>query len=250
MKISVIMAANNSQSTIRVAIESFLAQTHSDKELIVIDNASTDNTCAIVNEFNSPLISLYSERDNGIYDGMNKGLRRISGNAFGCLNSDDCYARPDALELIATALKDADIVSGHLHFVREHDGSPPVRIWCPELFRPGAFTRGFSLPHPSTYACHTVLERVGEFSTQFRSASDYDWLLRALEIEGFSHAIINEVLVNMRMGGESTAGLAAIWQNSCELLKVRQNRLGSGVFDTAVILNLFKKVKQLTGSTA
>jgi glycosyltransferase len=244
MKISVIMAAYNSQATIGRAIDSFLAQTHPDKELIVIDGASKDNTCAIVESFNSPLIRLHSERDKGIYDAMNKGLRRVSGDAFGCLNSDDCYARPDALALIADALKDADIVSGRLHFVREHDGSAPVRRWYPELHRPGAYARGFSLPHPTSYARRKVLERVGEFSTHYRSASDYDWLMRALEIEGFSHAIIDEVLVNMRVGGESTAGLRAFWQNSRELLKVRQERLGSGVLDAAVFLNLYRKLKQ------
>lgn len=131
MKISVIMAAYNSQATIGRAIESFLVQTHPGKELIVIDGASKDNTCAIVENFNSPLICLRSERDKGIYDAMNKGLRRVSGDAFGCLNSDDCYARPDALALIADALKEADIVSGRLHFVRKHDGSAPVRRWHP-----------------------------------------------------------------------------------------------------------------------
>lgn len=115
------------------------------------------------------------------------------------------------------------------------------------MYRPGAYARGFSLPHPTSYARRTVLERVGEFSTQYRSASDYDWLMRALEIEGFSHAIIDEVLVNMRIGGESTAGLRAIWQNSRELLAVRQKRLGSGVLDIAMVLNLYRKFMQRAG---
>lgn len=246
MKISIIMAAYNSQATIGRAIESFLTQSHTDKELIVVDGASRDDTCAIVEGFKSPLIRLYSEADRGIYDAMNKGLRFVTGDAFGCLNSDDCYARPDALALIDIALQRADLVSGRLHFVREHDGSPPVRVWQPQMYRRGAYARGFSLPHPTTYARRAVLERVGMFSTDYRSASDYDWLMRALEIEGFSHAVIDEVLVNMRIGGESTAGLRAVWRNSRELLEVRRKRLGSGVIDAAVFLNLFKKFRQRT----
>jgi glycosyltransferase len=205
------MAAFNSQATIGQAIESFLEQDHADKELIVVDGASRDDTCAIVEGFDSPLIRLYSEPDKGIYDAMNKGLRRMTGDAFGCLNSDDCYARPDALGLIATALDQVDVVSGQLYFVRDHDGSPPVRIWQPEKHRPGAYANGFSLPHPSTYARRTVLDRVGEFDLRYRVAGDYDWLLRALEIEGFSHEVIDEVLVNMRIGGESTGGRARSW---------------------------------------
>lgn len=246
MKISVIMAAYNSSATIGGAVESFLAQDHPDKELIVVDGASRDDTCEIVRAFDSPLIRLHSEPDKGIYDAMNKGLARVSGDAFGCLNSDDCYARPDALSLIAEALAGADLVSGQLNFVREHDGSAPVRLWRPEHYRSGAYGRGFSLPHPTTYARRAVLDRVGLFSTQYRSASDYDWLMRALEIHGFSHAVIDAVLVNMRIGGESTAGLSAILQNSRELLAIRRDRLGSGPIDAALFLNLIKKIKQRT----
>lgn len=244
MKISIIMAAYNSQATIGRSIESFLQQDYFSKELIVVDGASQDQTCAIVREFESPLIRLHSERDMGIYDAMNKGLVRVSGQGFGCLNSDDCYARPDALSLIAAGLQRADIVSGGLNFVREHDGSAPVRVWHPVEHRPGAYVRGFSLPHPTTYARRAVLDRVGSFSTDYRSASDYDWLLRALDLEGFSHAVINEVLVNMRIGGESTSGVRAIWRNSREMLEVRRKRLGSGAVDAATFMNLYKKCKQ------
>lgn len=247
MKISVIMAAYNSQATIARAIQSFLSQTHPDKELIVIDGASRDATCAIVESFNSPLIRLYSEPDRGIYDAMNKGLRHITGDAFGCLNSDDCYAHDKVLETLSTALKTTDLVSGSLHFVTEHDGRPPMRIWRPTPFYKGAYRRGFSLPHPTTYATQKVLARVGEFSTEYRSASDYDWLLRALEIEGFSHGVIDDVLVNMRIGGESTAGLRAIWNNSRELQNIRRNHLGSGVIDAAVFYNLVVKIRQHRG---
>lgn len=250
MKISVIMAAYNSGATIGRAVESFLAQDHPDKELIVIDGASRDDTCAIVRAFDSPLIQLHSQPDKGIYDAMNKGLARVTGDAFGCLNSDDCYARPDALRLIAEGLARADLVSGQLNFVREHDGSAPVRIWRPEQYRPGAYARGFSLPHPTTYARRAVLDRVGTFSTEYRSASDYDWLMRALEVHGCSHGVIDAVLVNMRIGGESTAGLSAILQNSRELLAIRQRRLGSGPVDAALFLNLIKKLRQRTAPQA
>ena len=89
---------------------------------------------------------------------------------------------------------------------------------------------------------------MGEFSTDYRSASDYDWLLRALELEGFSHTVIDEVLVNMRIGGESTAGIGAIVKNSRELLSIRRKRLGSGMIDAAVFLNLIKKLKQRSGT--
>ena len=245
MKISVVMAAYNSQATIAHAIRSFLDQTHPDKELIVVDGASRDRTREIVEGFGAPEIRFFSEPDKGIYDAMNKGLARISGDAVGFLNSDDCYASPEALRIIAAALAEVDVVSGRLNFVREHDGAPPVRVWQPVRFTRGAYRRGFSLPHPTTYVRRAVAERVGAFSTTCYSAGDYDWLLRALEIEGFSHGVVQDVLVNMRLGGDSTAGLKALWRNSRGLLKVRQDRLGAGPVDMAIVLNLAAKVAQL-----
>lgn len=245
MKISVIMAAFNSQATIGKSIESFLAQDYPHKELLVIDGVSKDKTRDIVQAFESPLIKMFSEPDKGIYDAMNKGLRRVDGEAFGCLNSDDCYARNDTLSIIAGALEDADVVSGRLNFVREHDGRPPVRVWLPKPHQRGAYKRGYSLPHPSTYARRSVLDRVGEFCTEYGSAGDYDWLLRALELEGFSHTVVDQALVNMRLGGDSTAGLKALLRNSRGLLKVRQDRLGSGLIDMAAFLNIVTKIGQL-----
>lgn len=245
LKISVVMAAYNSQATIAKSIESFLIQDHLDKELLVIDGASKDNTRNIVEGFRSPLIKIFSEPDKGIYDAMNKGLRLVSGDAFGCLNSDDCYARSDSLSIIARALETADIVSGRLNFVREHDGMAPVRVWVPKPHKHGAYARGYSLPHPSTYAKRSVLKRVGEFRTDYGSAGDYDWLMRALELEGFSHTVVDQALVNMRLGGDSTAGVKALWRNSKGLLKVRQDRLGSGYIDLAAFLNIAAKIRQL-----
>lgn len=244
MKISVITACYNSEATVAKSIESFLAQDYQDKELIVVDGASKDRTCDVVKSYASPLISLQSEPDRGIYDAMNKGLRRVTGDAFGCLNSDDCYHSSESLSLIAEALKTSDVVSGQLYFVREHDGSAPTRIWNPAAFTRGAYRWGYTVPHPTTYARRCVLDKVGEFVPAYRSAGDYDWILRALELEGFSHQVIDAVLVDMRVGGESTNGLRALYNNSREMLAVRQRRLGSGVVDMALILNLLRKVTQ------
>jgi glycosyltransferase involved in cell wall biosynthesis len=245
MKISVIMASFNSSDTIRFAIESFLNQDYPTKELIVVDGSSTDKTCDIVRSFKSPLITLSSEPDDGIYDAMNKGLRLMTGDAFGCLNSDDKFSSEKSLSVIADSLQTSDIVSGRLSFVREHDGSRAVRVWQPQAFKPGDYRRGYSLPHPSTYTRREVYDRVGDFNTQYFSAGDYDWLLRALENEGFSHSVVENCLVDMRLGGDSTSGIRAIYRNARGLLKVRQDRLGSGRVDLAVFLNLLNKIKQL-----
>ena len=248
MLISVITVCYNSQATIAQTVESFLAQDYPDRELVVVDGASRDRTVAIVEGYASPLIRIHSERDKGIYDAMNKGLALYRGEGFGFLNSDDRFHDARALSRIAEGLARADLVSGTLHFVRAHDGSAPVRIWRPQPHRPGAFARGFSLPHPTTYARRRVHERIGAFDASLRSAGDYDWLLRALEIEGFTHRTLDAVIADMQVGGESTAGLRAVLQNSRELVAVRRRRLGSGPVDLALVMNLAAKLRQVLGA--
>ena len=245
MKISVIMVSFNSEKTIKNAVESYLAQDHPHKELLIIDGGSFDSTCSIVKSFESPLIKLISEPDDGIYNAMNKGLVRMTGDAFGFLNSDDCFSNRSSLAHLALSLDKYDIVSGRLHFVKEHDGANPVREWNPERFRSGAYRRGFSLPHPTSYSRRCVYNKVGLFNDSYRSAGDYDWFLRALEIEGCSHGIIDEVLVNMRLGGESTRGIRAISNNSLEMLLVRRERLNVKFIDLAFFWNIWKKVQQI-----
>src|SRR4051812_25740498 len=109
MKISVVTASYNSEATIGFTIESFLEQVHPEKEMLVIDGASSDATAKIVESFGSDAIRILSEQDKGVYDAMNKGLRLFQGDAVGFLNSDDTYHDPQVLSDIAAALRDCDI---------------------------------------------------------------------------------------------------------------------------------------------
>ena len=245
MKISTIMVCRNASTTIGGAVDSFLVQDHPDKELVVIDGASSDGTAAIVEAYESPEISMISGPDAGISDAMNKGLARFSGDAFGFLNADDRYHDTTALSRIAEGLAEADIVSGHLHFVTAHDGAPPTRVWRASPFRPGAFQRGWAPAHPATYATRAAFEKVGFFDPTYASAGDYDWLLRAIEIERLSYDTVDATLVDMALGGVSTRGLSANIRNARETSRARQTRLGSGPVDLAMLYGPLRKLDQV-----
>src|SRR5215831_13486020 len=107
MKISVITVCRNSERTIAHTIRSFLAQTHADKEMVVVDGSSSDRTLDIVRSFDSRFLRIFSEPDKGIYDAMNKGLRLYKGDACGFLNSDDVFHDSAVLERIAAGLSGA-----------------------------------------------------------------------------------------------------------------------------------------------
>ncbi len=245
MMMSTIMVCWNAEATIEGAVASFLDQDHPEKELVVVDGGSTDKTVSIVEGFEASEVKVESGPDKGIYDAMNKGLARFQGDGFGFLNADDRYHDAQALSRLAKGLSTHDMVSGDLHFVRAHDGSPPVRVWPATAHRPGAFRKGWAPAHPTTYARRSVYARVGGFDPSFRIAGDYDWLMRALEIESLSHGVISETLVDMAIGGVSTAGWTAPFNNARESLRARQMRLGAGPVDMAFFAGPIRKILQL-----
>ena len=245
MKISVVMVTFNSARTVRYAIESFLAQTYRDTELVIVDGASTDDTVAIAESYGDARIRVYSEPDEGIFFAMNKGLRLYRGDAIGYLNSDDCYHDRDVLARIAEALATHDIVHGNLNFVSEHETKAVVRRWRGTPYRRRAFRMGWMPAHPTFYMRREIAERTGFFDTSMAIAADYDLMLRAMETGPVKSALIDHVLIDMMTGGNSTASWMGYVRGNLESLRSRQRWLGSGVVDYALIAKPAQKIGQL-----
>jgi glycosyltransferase involved in cell wall biosynthesis len=248
MKISVITVCFNSASTIRRTLDSYFAQDWPDKELLVIDGASSDATLEVVRSYPQDRMTVLSEPDRGMYDALNKGLRLYRGDAVGVLNSDDAYCKSSALSRIAEALAHADMVHGHLDFF---DGrGRVVRQWRAGPPPQGAFRTGWMPAHPTFYVRRAVAEAVGPFDLAYRTASDYDWMLRAIERHAFTLALIDEVLIDMALGGKSTAGWGARLDHNLEALQSRRKWLGAGFFDYALFAKPARKLGQFAAGFA
>jgi glycosyltransferase len=245
MKISTVTACFNSRATIARAIESFLAQTHPDKEMLVIDGASKDGTLDIVRSFASDAIRVMSETDRGIYDAMNKGLENFSGDAVGFLNSDDVYHDNSVLARIAHALESADAVHGDLVMVKDHASRRAVRTWRAGPFLPGSFRRGWMPPHPTFYIRRALAQTVGAFDLSFRTAADYDFMLRALELHAPRTAYIPHPLIDFLVGGVSTNGVRAVVEANLDCLRSRRIHLGARFVDLALFTKPARKLRQL-----
>ncbi len=218
MKISVITAVYNNRDTVAQALDSALAQTHPDVELIVIDGGSTDGTLQVLQDYADRLAVLVSEPDRGIYDALNKGIARASGDVVGFLHSDDLFADASVLSRIAAAFADpsVDSVYGDLLYVSKDDPSRVVRTWRAGVFTPGKLAHGWMPPHPTFYVRRAVYEKLGGYDTSYRIAADYDCVLRLLGKGGVRAAYIPEVLVKMRVGGASNRSLSNILKKSRE----------------------------------
>src|SRR4051812_36476922 len=206
MKISVVTASYNSEATIGFTIESFLAQTHPEKEMLVIDGASSDETLKIVDSFGSGAIRVLSERDRGVYDAMNKGFHLFQGDAVGFLNSDDTFHDAGVLSEIAAAMKEADIVYGDLNMVTDHVTKRVFRSWRGGEFGRYSFQLGWVPPHPAFYVRKEVVQKVGDYDLSYTTTADYDYMLRALVLNNFRVRYIPRVIADFQIGGISTSG--------------------------------------------
>ena len=240
MRISVITATYNSGRTIGDTLESVLRQTYSDVELIVVDGASRDDTMDVVRRYEPRFggrMHWTSEPDRGIYDAMNKGIARATGDVIGILNSDDFYTSDTVLERVAEAMagSDIDAVYGDIHYVRDGDLHKCVRYYSSRPFRRGLMRLGFMPAHPSFYCRREVYERCGTFDTTYRVAADFENLLRLIYVNRIKTRYLPVDFVTMRTGGASTSGLSSHRQIMRDHLRALHS---NGVWSCTPLLGL------------
>lgn len=211
MKITVITTTFNSASTVEDTFLSVLGQTFKDIEYLVIDGCSKDGTIDIIKAYEPKFngrMRWVSQKDNGVYDAMNKGIRMATGDVIGFLNSDDFFTKKDCLQTIADAFGDDDIDAtyGNIHYVNPDDLTLMVRFYSSKRFRPSLMRLGFMPAHPSFYCKRSVYEKLGVFDTSYKIASDFELLLRFIYVNHIRTRYIAKDFVTMRMGGLSTSG--------------------------------------------
>jgi glycosyltransferase len=240
-KISVVTAVFNREGTIAEAIESVAAQDYGNIEHVIQDGGSRDGTLDAIRRVASPGVLLQSVRDCGIYDGINRGIARTSGDIVGLMHSDDLFADTRVLSWVADAMADPDVdgVYGDLDYVAAGDTTHIIRKWRSGDYSPAKLRRGWMPPHPTLYLRRGVFDRLGLYDTSFRIAADYDAMLRYLVKGGIRLAYVPRVFVKMRVGGESNRSLAKIVQKSREDYRaIRAN--GVGGLGTLAMKNLSK----------
>lgn len=240
MRISVITATYNSGRTISDTLESVLRQTYSDVELIVVDGGSRDDTMDVVRRYEPRFggrMHWTSEPDRGIYDAMNKGIARATGDVVGILNSDDFYTSDTVLQRVAETMENSDIdaVYGDIHYVRDGDLHKCVRYYSSRPFRRGLMRLGFMPAHPSFYCRREVYERCGTFDTTYRVAADFENLLRLIYVNRIKTRYLPVDFVTMRTGGASTSGLSSHRQIMRDHLRALRS---NGVWSCTPLLGL------------
>ena len=234
MKVTLITVCFNSAATLSTAIDSVLSQKGVDIEYIVVDGGSTDGTVDIIKEYSTRStcstrfsFKWISERDRGMYDAINKGIKMATGDIVGILNADDVLATDDTLAHIASAFEQKeppvprspfpvpqriDALYADIRFVKEGETvealreAPTVRYCSAARWRPWMFRFAAMVPHPSFYVRRECFERLGGYSLDYRICADFELELRYLLLAKLRAAYLPECVVIMRMGGMSTSG--------------------------------------------
>jgi glycosyltransferase involved in cell wall biosynthesis len=206
-KLSIVTVCYNSDKTIEQTFLSILSQTVLPYEYVIVDGASTDNTLLIIQEYEDKfkekkiLFKYISEKDNGLYDAMNKGLFMAEGEWIHFLNSDDQYASPDVLEKIAPFFNNKyDIIYGNIILFSE-DGI--IKVQKPKGL-PRKYVMYFSCPifQPATFSKTSVLKKFG-FDIKYKNSADYKlWIQLISDNVVLKYVDINVTL--FKTGGAST----------------------------------------------
>jgi len=176
-KISIITIVYNNVRDIRYTLESVAQQTYPNIEYLVIDGNSNDGTLDVIQEYKDHITVLVSEKDKGIYDAMNKGLRLATGDYVLFLNSGDELYAPDTLEKVFNSGEDADIYYGETKLVNEdREILGDRRHKCPDTFDWKSFKYGMNVCHQAIYVKREIAE---PYDMQYKLSSDIDWVIRA-----------------------------------------------------------------------
>lgn len=177
-KVSIITVCLNSENLIEKTIKSVITQTYPNIEYILIDGKSTDNTMNIIKKYESSINIIVSEKDNGIYDAMNKGAQLANGDIIHFLNSGDYLYDKSTMEKVINEAKKSsfwDIIYGDILY---YDNNGSKYYLGPKNDIVEIMSRGIN--HQSILTRKSVFDRCGYFDTEFKIFSDFDWLIRCL----------------------------------------------------------------------
>ena len=205
-KVSIITTTYNDKENLKKIIAQVKNQDYANIEYVIVDGGSTDGTLEVIAEaaeyFGSRL-KWISEKDKGIYDAINKGIRLSTGDILGCCF--DQYAGPDVISKMVTIMEKEGTVGVHgdLYYM---EGDKVVRYWHQGQ---GNIRFGWMPGHPTLYLRKSVYDKYGLYKTDYRISADYEFMIRILKDDKVKLSYLPEVLIYMSHGGTSTNSLGA-----------------------------------------
>lgn len=206
---SIVTICFNNKTGLEKTIESVVNQTFNNFEFVVIDGGSSDGTVDILNKFSSKFAYWVSEKDNGISDAFNKGIRRSKGDWILFLNSGDILINANVLELFAKLISNDSIENQIFYGKIVIENAKNIKYEFGREFNLKKFQKRMNLPHQAIFFSKHFFVNYGCFDERFKLAMDYELLLRPIS---YKYKFINAVVSKMEQGGVSQTNIHKIYR--------------------------------------
>jgi len=220
MKVSIVIPTFNSEEFIKIAIDSVLSQTYPDIECIVVDGGSKDGTLKILESYGTK-INFISEKDKGVFDALNKGVKKAQGEIIGWLGADDFYANQTVIATAVRNMKETNafLCWGDLVYVDRYNTDKILRYWKSSVYEKGLMKKGWQLPHFASFIRKEIFETYGYFRLDFKISADYEFFLRVLEKKHITSFYVPSLFLKMRTGGISNQSIGNIMKGNRDCYK-------------------------------
>jgi len=213
MKVSIVTVVLNCAPFITGCIDSVLQQQDANIEYIVIDGGSSDGTLDLIAPYLERISIFISEKDDGYYSALNKGIRMATGDIVGVLNADDVLADPYVISNIVDLFRESpcDVIYGNLVYTARHNLNIVRRNWLSKPFLPSSIKYGWMPPHPTLYIRKDIYRSCGLYAKNFGLSADYEMILRLFYKRKIHAVFLDRLIVKMRSGGVSNRGVKQLF---------------------------------------
>jgi glycosyltransferase len=245
LKVSIITVCFNQKNNISETIESVLSQNYNNIEYILVDGSSSDGSLEIINDYSSNIDCLISEPDNGIYNAINKGLLKVTGDIVGLLHAGDLFYDNNVISNVVSCFKqgDSDLIYGH-SVVYTEDRKKIIRKNVSPKYKDNLMKFGWFPSHQSIYLKSSVFDQCGDYNEDYKIAADYEFLLRVLLVHKLKAKRLDMFLLKFHLGGVSSKNIMSVVESNYECFIAWKNNNLTIPFYT-LPLKIIKKIIQI-----
>jgi len=244
--VSIIIPVFNSKKFIKKNLRSIFFQKYKKIEIIIIDNKSTDGTLNAIPK--NKKIKIVSEKDDGIYDAMNKGIKLSKGSIVTVLNSDDFYSYNSVISEIVNLFKkkpNVMCIYGNLVYVSRNNVRKIVRVWKSSIYKPNLFLYGWNPPHPTLFLKKECFKICGLYKNNIGNAADIEFMFKVFSNRKLSTFFYDKELVKMRAGGSSNKSFYSILIQNISILKFLKIYKNPYLVVRFIVFKLFNRISQI-----
>jgi glycosyltransferase involved in cell wall biosynthesis len=245
MKISIITVCLNSEKTILDTLNSVINQTYKNIEHIIVDGGSKDKTKTFLRKYIFKNKRIFSIKKKGVYNAINYGIQKATGDIIHILHSDDIYQSNQTISDIINKIKNRKekIFISDVVFFKNNNFSTISRFYSARKFKKNKLKYGIMPPHPGLFVKKEIYKEF-LYSENYEIAGDFDFFVKTLLISKINFFYINLISIRMRMGGISGKNINAYITSTLEILKIfKSHNINSSIFNA--LARIPSKIYQL-----